>query len=429
MQRLLTEKLVEWKNSRYRKPLILWGVRQVGKTWLLKDFGEKHFENCVYISFYNNRRMAEIFDEDYDPKRILKRISIELHEKIEPEKTLVIFDEVQSAMKVVESLKYFCEDAREYAVAAAGSLLGVALHEGISFPVGKVDELRLRPMNFKEFLMAMDEPELAGFIDDWKNPDVSSFQHKYADLLRLYFYLGGMPEVVSHYIENHDLAEAREIQLSILSQYEGDFSKHVQPSQLPRINMTWNAIPLQLAKENKKFFFGQVKEGGRMKDFEIALQWLLDAGLIHKVHKVTKPGMPLKAYIDFAAFKLYLVDIGLLGALSELDSGSIMNGNTIFTEFKGALTEQYVLQELVANKKYTPFYYSGEKSTYETDFVIQRGCDIIPIEVKAENNLKSKSLKFYCEKFNPPVAIRTSMAKAEDQGWMVNIPLWAIGSI
>lgn len=429
MQRLLTEKLVEWKGSRYRKPLILWGARQVGKTWLLKDFGEKYFENCVYISFYNNKRMAEIFEEDYNPSRILQRISIELHTKIEPEKTLIIFDEVQSAMKVAESLKYFCEEAREYAVVAAGSLLGVARHEGISFPVGKVDELRLHPMNFKEFLLAMDEPELAGFIENWKNPEVSSFYAKYTDLLRLYFYLGGMPEVVSRYAENRDLTEAREIQLSIISQYEGDFGKHILSSQLPRINMTWNAIPMQLAKENRKFFFGQVKEGGRMKDFEMAIQWLQDAGLVHKVYKVSKPGMPLKSYIDFAAFKLFLVDVGLLGALSELDSESILAGNTVFTEFKGALTEQYVLQELIAGEKYTPYYYSGEKSTYETDFVIQRGGEIIPIEVKAEENLKSKSLRFYCEKFKPTFAARTSMAKAEDQGWMVNIPLWAIGSI
>ncbi|MBO7127370.1 ATP-binding protein [bacterium] len=429
MQRLLTEKLVEWKNNRYRKPLILWGARQVGKTWLMKDLGEKYFENCVYISFYNNKRMAEIFEEDYNPARILQRISIELHTKIEPEKTLIIFDEVQSAMKVVESLKYFCEEAREYAVVAAGSLLGVARHEGFSFPVGKVDELMLHPMNFKEFLLAMDEPELAGFLDNWKNPEVSSFNAKYSDLLKLYFYLGGMPEVVSRYAENRDLAEAREIQLSIISQYEGDFGKHIQSSQLPRINMTWNAIPLQLAKENRKFFFGQVKEGGRMKDFEMAIQWLQNAGLIHKVHKITKPGIPLKSYIDFAAFKLFLIDIGLLGALSELDNASILTGNTVFTEFKGALAEQYVLQELIAGEKYTPYYYSGEKSTYETDFVIQRGSDIIPIEVKAEENLKSKSLRFYCDKFNPVFAVRTSMAKAENQGWMVNIPLWAIGSL
>lgn len=429
MHRLLTDKLLKWKNSKFRKPLILWGARQVGKTWLMQTFGRENFENCVYISFYNNRRMAGLFEADYNPARIIKAISIELHVSIEPQKTLIIFDEVQSAMQVVESLKYFCEEASEYAVIAAGSLLGVSMHEGISFPVGKVDELHLHPMNFKEFLLAMQEPELAGFIDDWRIPEVSEFHEKYTELLKLYFYLGGMPEVVSRYADNRDLSEAREIQLSIINQYEGDFGKHVQPAQLPRIRMTWHAIPIQLAKENRKFFFGQVKTGSRMKDFEIAIQWLNDAGLIHKVHKVEKPGIPLKSYVDFTAFKLFLIDLGLLGALSELDSDSILHGNDIFKEFKGALTEQFVLQELIAANRYTPYYYSGEKSVYETDFVIQQKKNIIPLEVKAEQNLRSKSLKFYYEKFKPEYAVRTSMSNAADEGWLVNIPLWAIGSL
>ena len=429
MHRLLTDKLLKWKNSKFRKPLILWGARQVGKTWLMQTFGRENFENCVYISFYNNRRMAGLFEADYNPARIIKAISIELHVSIEPQKTLIIFDEVQSAMQVVESLKYFCEEASEYAVIAAGSLLGVSMHEGISFPVGKVDELHLHPMNFKEFLLAMQEPELAEFIDDWRVPEVSEFHEKYTELLKLYFYLGGMPEVVSRYADNRDLSEAREIQLSIINQYEGDFGKHVQPAQLPRIRMTWHAIPIQLAKENRKFFFGQVKTGSRMKDFEIAIQWLNDAGLIHKVHKVEKPGIPLKSYVDFTAFKLFLIDLGLLGALSELDSDSILHGNDIFKEFKGALTEQFVLQELIAANRYTPYYYSGEKSVYETDFVIQQKKNIIPLEVKAEQNLRSKSLKFYYEKFKPEYAVRTSMSNAADEGWLVNIPLWAIGSL
>ncbi len=429
MHRLLTDKLLKWKNSKFRKPLILWGARQVGKTWLMQTFGRENFENCVYISFYNNRRMAGLFEADYNPARIIKAISIELHVSIEPQKTLIIFDEVQSAMQVVESLKYFCEEASEYAVIAAGSLLGVSMHEGISFPVGKVDELHLHPMNFKEFLLAMQEPELAEFIDDWRVPEVSEFHEKYTELLKLYFYLGGMPEVVSRYADNRDLSEAREIQLSIINQYEGDFGKHVQPAQLPRIRMTWHAIPIQLAKENRKFFFGQVKTGSRMKDFEIAIQWLNDAGLIHKVHKVEKPGIPLKSYVDFTAFKLFLIDLGLLGALSELDSDSILHGNDIFKEFKGALTEQFVLQELIAANRYTPYYYSGEKSVYETNFVIQQKKNIIPLEVKAEQNLRSKSLKFYYEKFKPEYAVRTSMSNAADEGWLVNIPLWAIGSL
>ena len=429
MHRLLSENLLKWKNHKYRKPLILWGPRQVGKTWLMKSFGNAEFENCVYISFYNNRRMAQIFEPDYNPSRILNAISIEQHVRIEPGKTLIIFDEVQSAMRVVESLKYFCEEAREYAVIAAGSLLGVSMHEGISFPVGKVDELHLHPLNFKEFLLALDEPELAEYIDDWRRPEVSEFSERYKALLRMYYCLGGMPEVVARYIDNRDFSEAREIQLSIINQYEGDFGKHVQPTQLPRIRMTWHAIPVQLSKENRKFFFGQVKAGSRMKDFEIAIQWLTDAGLVHKVHKIEKPSVPLKSYIDFSAFKLFLNDIGLLGALSELDTDSIMHGNDIFTEFKGALTEQFVLQELIASGKYTPYYYSGEKSVYETDFVVQMGKSVLPIEVKAEQNLRSKSLKYYYEKFKPPYAVRTSMSGAADESWMVNIPLWAIGSL
>ncbi|MBQ9817781.1 MAG: ATP-binding protein [Proteobacteria bacterium] len=429
MQRLLMDNLVKWKNSKYRKPLILWGARQVGKTWLMRAFGHEYFENTVYISFYNNRRIASIFEADYNPTRILKAISIEMHVQINPQKTLIIFDEVQSAMRVVESLKYFCEEAREYAVIAAGSLLGVSIHEDISFPVGKVDELHLHPMSFKEYLLAMNEPELADFIDNWRNPEVSEFHDKYTELLKMYYYLGGMPEVIARYIDNHNMEEAREIQLSIINQYEGDFGKHIQPSQLPRIRMTWHAIPTQLSKENRKFFFGQVKAGSRMKDFETAIQWLNDAGLIHKVNKVQRPGIPLKSYIDFTSFKLYLIDIGLLGALSELERESILHGNDIFVEFKGALTEQFVLQELIATNKYTPYYYSGEKSVYETDFVIQQGKNVLPIEVKAMQNLRSKSLKFYYDKFNPAYAVRTSMSNAVDEGWMVNIPLWAITSL
>ena len=429
MQRLLMNKLIAWKNSKRRKPLILWGARQVGKTWLMKEFGKKYFDNYVYISFYNNKQISSLFEQDYNVKRIINSIEIELHTKIEPNKTLIIFDEIQSATKVLESLKYFCEEANEYAVIAAGSLLGVALHYGVSFPVGKVDELRLYPLSFKEFLMGLDEDKLAQYIEDWNNPEVNDFSEKYSDLLRKYMFIGGMPEVVDRYRLNQDPDEVRELQLSIVRQYEGDFGKHIQPTQLPRINMVWNSIPLQLAKENKKFFFGQIKKGGRMSEFEIAIQWLLDAGLIYKVNKVTKPAMPLKAYLDFSSFKIFFIDVGILGALSELDYSSIIHGNEVFTEYKGALAEQYVLQELLANTKLKPYYYSSEKSTYETDFLIQKENTIVPIEVKAETNLKSKSLKYYVDKFSPKLAIRTSMAKAIKQDKIVNIPLWAIGAL
>lgn len=429
MKRRLMNDLVCWKEKNHRKPLILWGARQTGKTWLMKMFGKEYFSDTVYISFYNNKRIADIFERDFNVERIIKALEIELHTKINPEHTLLIFDEVQNAMKVVESLKYFCEDKPEYAVIAAGSLLGVALHENISFPVGKVDELFLHPMDFQEFLWAEDETELADFISDWRNPGVNDFSERYKEHLKEYFFVGGMPEAVDAFRRNHEFSEVREIQTSIVNQYEGDFGKHITPSQFPRVRMTWNAVPMQLAKENRKFFFGQVKKGARMKDFEIAIEWLCDAGIIYKVNKVTKPAIPLKAYVDFSSFKLFMNDVGLLGALSGLDADSILYGNDIFTEFKGALTEQYVFQQLTAAGKYKLYYFAGEKSTYETDFLIQKGKFVIPIEVKAEENLKSKSLKAYADKFSPFVAIRTSMSGSRDQGWMVNVPLWAIASI
>jgi predicted AAA+ superfamily ATPase len=303
------------------------------------------------------------------------------------------------------------------------------MHEGISFPVGKVDEIHLYPMNFEEYLLAMDEKALAEYLQDWKNPEVNMYAERYREYLREYLYVGGMPEAVDLFRQDHDPSEVREIQEAIVRQYEGDFGKHVNAAQLPRIRMTWNAIPAQLAKENRKFFFGQIKPGGRMKEFEVAIQWLVDAGLVYRVNKVTKPGIPLKSYVDMSAFKLFLLDVGLLGAMSGLDYQSVIRGNDIFEEFKGALAEQYVLQQLISATKYTPYYYSGEKSTYETDFLVQRGMDVVPIEVKAEENLKSKSLRAYVEKYHPGYAVRTSMSGAREQEWMVNIPLWAVQSL
>ena len=429
MERALMRDLIRWKDDAYRKPLILWGARQVGKTWLMKEFGKTCFQNTVYVSFYNNHRIASIFETDYSIPRIIQALEIELHVQIDPRNTLLLFDEVQHAPKVVESLKYFQEEAPEYFVIAAGSLLGVAIHEGISFPVGKVDELRLHPLSFQEFLAARSEEKLADFISDWRNPEVNLFQERYIELLREYMVVGGMPEIVDRFCQQRDYNKVREMQQSILSQYEGDFGKHAEPALLSRIRMAWNAIPAQLAKENKKYFFGQVKAGARMKDFETALQWLKDAGLVHLVNKVEKPAMPLKSYVDLSAFKVYLIDIGLLGALSELDMDSVLRGNDIFVEFKGAFAEQYVLQQLIAATPYTPYYYSGEKSTYETDFLIQKGRDVLPLEVKAEENLRSKSARFYYDKFKPAYVIRISMSGAMDQGWIRNIPLWAIQSL
>ena len=429
MFRSIIEKMVQWKDSKNRKPLVLWGARQTGKTWAMKEFGKTHFEDCVYVSLYNNSKIAKIFEPDYDVRRILNALEIELRVKIVPEKTLLIFDEIQSAPKVLESLKYFCEDCPEYAVVVAGSLLGVAIHEGISFPVGKINELWLHPMSFSEFLIALGDERLAAYIDNPENAEVNEFADLYRERLKQYYIVGGMPEVVNSFRENQDYDACREIQNSILNQYEGDFGKHVDPRELPRIRMVWNSLPLQLAKENRKFFFGQIKKGARSKDFEIAIQWLLDCGLVHKVNMVSKPGMPLMAYAELDFFKIYMIDVGLLAAKSELDVSSVLNGNRIFTEFKGALTEQYVLQELLAEKPYTPFYYASEKSTYEVDFLIQKKGNVVPIEVKAEENLKAKSLRFFVDKFKPSTAIRTSMSLFRKQEWMVNVPLWAVKGI
>jgi len=426
MERMIMEKLVQWKNKQNRKPLILKGARQVGKTWLMKEFGRKHFKYVAYVNFDNNERMATVFEKDYNIDRILMAVNIETGVKIVPEETLVIFDEVQENPKALASLKYFYENAPEYALIAAGSLLGVAIHQGVSFPVGKVDTMEVNPMSFREFLLAVEEEGLVKLIDTMDVDLMNSFSDKYADWLKKYYFIGGMPEVVAAFVQNKDFSEVRYIQSRIIEMYEDDFSKHITGNELPRTRMVWNSIPMQLAKENKKFFFGKIKEGARAKDFELAIEWLLDCGIIKKVYNVSKPFLPLKAYMEFSDFKLYILDVGLLGALSELDARVILEGNSIFTEFKGALTEQYVLQQLVADTDYTPYYYAETKSEGEIDFLIQKGSDIVPIEVKAEENLRAKSLRVYCNKYKPKVAIRTSMSNYREQDWMVNMPLWTV---
>ena len=428
MRRLAIDELIKWKNKRNRKPLILKGARQVGKTWLMKEFGAGHFDDVAYINFDNNKRMKDVFEDDYDINRILMAINVETKVKVTPDKTLIIFDEIQEAPRAISALKYFCEKAPEYAIIAAGSLLGVAIHEGVSFPVGKGDTLQIEPMNFREFLMAVGESELSDLIDNKDYVLMSSFKSKYIDWLKKYYYIGGMPEVVNDFANNMDFEAVRDIQNTILELYEDDFSKHTDNSELPRIRMVWNAIPMQLAKENKKFFFGQIKEGARAKDFEVAIEWLLDCGLIKKVYRVQKPGMPLKAYIDFSAFKIYILDVGLLGAMSELDAVSILEGNDVFIEFKGALTEQYALQQIVSDTKYTPYYFSASTHN-EIDFMIQKGKNIVPVEVKAEENLRAKSLKAYCDKYTPAYAVRTSMSDFREQDWMSNLPLYAIHNL
>lgn len=429
MYRLAIKKLKEWKNKEDRKPMILMGARQVGKTWIMKEFGKNEYAKVAYISFYNNDRMNDVFDMDFDVDRIIMNLNIESGITITPNDTLIILDEIQNAPKALESLKYFCEDANEYHVIAAGSLLGVAVHENVSFPVGKVDMLDLYPFSFREFLLAMDEKNLVMALDSNDFSIIDNFSDKFLFWLKNYYYIGGMPAVVDSFRRNKDYIKARQIQKDILRQYEQDFGKHVDAKNLPRIRMVWQSIPIQLAKENKKFFFGQIKKGARSSDFEIAIQWLMDSGLIYKVNRVNEPHMPLKAYINMSAYKLFILDIGLLGALSDLPAKTILEKDEIFVEFKGAFTEQYVLQQLICDTQYTPYYYGTDKSTFEQDFMIQMEDKIVPIEVKAEGNIRSQSLKVYCEKYRPKKAVRFSTLKYMDQGWMVNIPLYAVSTL
>lgn len=426
MQRFAIEQLVEWKNRPNRKPLIIKGARQVGKTWLMKEFGRLYFKKVAYVTFYNNKRMKNVFEEDYDINRILMNINIEAKTEVTHEDTLIIFDEIQEAPRALEALKYFCENAPEYAIVAAGSLLGVALHKNISFPVGKVDMLDMYPLSFREFLCAMGENKLEQLLRDKSYTLINDCSDKFVFWLKNYYYVGGMPEVVNFFADHKDYVEVRRLQNAILTQYEDDFGKHTEKNELARIRLLWNSIPMQLAKENKKFFFGQIKKGARLKDFELAIEWLSDCGLITKVYKVNNPAVPLKAYIDFTAFKLFMLDVGLLGAMSELDAESILEGNDIFKEFKGALTEQYVLQQLVADTHYTPYYFGTDSNTFEMDFTVQKGRNIVPIEVKAETNQQAKSLKVYCQKYQPEYAVRISMNNYREEEWLTNLPLYAV---
>ena len=429
MKRFAMEKLIAWKNSKYRKPMIIRGARQVGKTWLMKEFGKQEFEKVAYINFDQNTRMRGIFEGDLNIERLILALSAETGVSINAEDTLIIFDEVQEVPRALTSLKYFNENAPEYAIVAAGSLLGVALHQGTSFPVGKVDFLDLYPLNYKEFLCALGEERFANLLDSDDISMITAFKEKYIDRLKEYYFIGGMPEVVNDFVWNKDFNRVREIQNSLLNYYQQDFSKHAPNMLVPRLNMVWNSIPMQLAKENKKFIYGQLREGARAKDFELAIQWLEDCGLIHKVERISKPGLPLKAYMDLSAFKIYLSDVGLLSAMGELSAQVIVDGNKIFTEFKGALTEQYVLQQLISQLNVHAYYYSAEKSRGEVDFLVQGSSSVVPIEVKAEENLQAKSLKAFVEKYNPQYAVRTSMSDYREESWLTNIPLYNIDRV
>ncbi|MCL1878091.1 MAG: ATP-binding protein [Defluviitaleaceae bacterium] len=429
MERIQMAELYRWKDRESRKPLIIRGARQVGKTWLMKAFAAEAYENAVYVNFDNNHRMKELFSADLNINRIIMGLELYAGHKIDPTNTLLIFDEVQESPQTLTSLKYFCEQAPEYHVICAGSLLGVALHQGTSFPVGKVEFLDLYPLSFSEFLRAMGKEQFSELLATGDFQLITTFKQDYIDLLKQYYYVGGMPEVVLHFSENKDFNEARRIQEQILDSYEQDFSKHAPHDVVPRIRMLWNSIPAQLTKENKKFIYGVIKDGARAKNYEMALLWLADCGLVHKVHRVTAPLLPLKAYEDLKAFKLFLVDVGLLSCMTRLRQDILLDGNDLFREFKGALTEQYVLQQLKTIKKIKTYYWTNDRNSAEIDFLLDSDNDVIPLEVKAEINLQAKSLKVFRDKYNPVIAIRSSMADYKEEAGLLNLPLYAIGTL
>ena len=429
MDRFKLEDLKRWKNSKNRKPLIIRGARQVGKTWLMKEFGKNEYEKCAYINFDDNKRMNQLFSEGFDLERIIQGLKIESGVNIEPENTLIIFDEIQETPPALTALKYFYENANEYHIIAAGSLLGVAMHEGTSFPVGKVDFLDLYPLNFFEFLNALGEDELVDLIYKNDLDLITVFSDKLKSYLKEFIFIGGMPEAVETYVNTKDFNEVRKVQEFLLNAYEQDFSKHAPNNIVPRIRQLWNNIPTQLAKENKKFIYGLVKEGARAREYEIALSWLIDCGLIYQVNRVKDCKIPLSAYQDFSAFKLYLLDVGLLCAMAKMDVKTILDGNNIFVEFKGSLAEQYVLTELKSNTNLPVFYWSAEKGIAEVDYVVQFEGYNIPIEVKSGENLQAKSLKSFVQKYNTKINVRTSMSNYKKEDWLLNIPLYLIGNI
>ena len=424
MERSAIHRLRKWKEEVNRKPLIIRGARQVGKTWLMQYFGKTCYSNTAYINFENNIRMQNLFQGDMDVQRILTGLQIESGSPIDSG-TLLILDEIQEVPRALNSLKYFYENRPELHVLAAGSMLGVALHPDTSFPVGKTEFLNLYPLSFTEFLHAGENHNLLELLESKDFSMITTFRSKYIDLLKQYMFTGGMPEAVLTFLQTKDYSRVREVHDNLLAAYEQDFSKHAPVNVVPRIRLIFHSLPAQLARENRKFIFGLVREGARAREFELALQWLLDSGLLSQIFRVTKPGIPLKAYQDMKAFKIFLVDIGLLGALSGLDPVSLLEGNRVFQEFKGALTEQFVLQQLLTEDNISPYYWSAKKGTAEVDFLIQHKGGIYPIEVKASENLKAKSLQSFSRQFSPDKSVRISMSDYRDEGWLVNLPLYA----
>ncbi|MBN2063744.1 MAG: ATP-binding protein [Sedimentisphaerales bacterium] len=429
MYRSAIEQMSTWKSRKGKKPLLIRGARQVGKTWLMREFARTAYSDSVYVNFDNNLAMKELFSADMQVGRLITGLELYAGRKIEPGSTLLIFDEIQEVPQALTSLKYFHENGPQYDIVCAGSLMGVALHKGTSFPVGKVEFLDLHPLSFTEYMLAMGKERFVELLTAGDFEMAGTFKQEYIDLLKSYYFIGGMPEAVASYVQMRDLNEVREIHRRILTAYELDFSKHAPNEVVPRIRMLWNSIPSSLARENKKFVYGHVKEGARARDYELAMLWLADCGLIHKVHRVTTASLPLKAYEDKRAFKLYLLDVGLLACMTGLGSEVLLSGNELFREFKGALTEQFVLQQLKAMKDINCYYWSNDGGNAEVDFLIDIGAEIVPIEVKAELNLKAKSLKTYCEKFSPQLAVRTSMTDYKQEQWLLNLPLWAIETI
>jgi len=426
MYRYAIEYLKNWKNKKIQKPLVIRGARQVGKTWLMKEFGNTSYNKTVYINFDNNAQMMSLFESDMKIERIIIGLELYSGQKINPKETLLIFDEIQEVPKALTALKYFHENAPEYHIICAGSLLGVALHPETSFPVGKVEFMDLYPLSFSEFMRAMGKEQFVTLLQEGNYDLATTFKQEYIDLLKYYYYVGGMPEVVANFAESMDFNEAKKIQEQILLAYEQDFSKHAPSDIVPKIRMLWNSIPSQLAKENKKFIYGLVKEGSRAKEYEMAMLWLLDCGLIHKIHNVSAPNLPLKAYEDLKSFKLFVLDVGLLSCMTRLSQSVLLDGNALFKEFKGALTEQYVLQQLMTLSALNTYYWTNDKGTAELDFLVDNGEKIVPIEVKAEANLKAKSLKIFNDKYNMELSIRTAMIDYKKEEWLLNMPLWAI---
>lgn len=425
MKREAIKQLYAWKKKADRKPLIIRGARQVGKTWLMKEFASQAYTQYAYINFEDNEIIKKIFEKDFDIERILLALQLATNVIITPD-TLILFDEIQEATRGVTALKYFQEKAPQYHIIAAGSLLGIAMHKNDSFPVGKVDFIDLYPLSFMEFLDAMGQENFVQLLQkkDWEM--ISLFHSKLQDYLRQYFYVGGMPAVVSSFVTEKNFSKVRQLQQDILDSYDRDFSKHAPITEVPRIRMIWKSIPSQLSKENKKFIYGLLKEGARAKEFELGIEWLKDAGLIYKVNRTKKGLLPLTAYEDFSAFKLFVVDTGLLCAMSNLPAQVLLDGNALFTDYKGALTEQYVLQQVKDIKDLSVYYWSAENSKGEIDFLLQYGAEIIPVEVKSEENLQSKSLRAFIEKNSTLHGVRFSMSNYRRQEWMTNYPLYAV---